>query len=205
MSEKIHTNRQALRSRRLLQNALVDQLRKKPYRKITISDITECADLTRPTFYAHFETKDDLLLSYVDDIFVPIFDELLERMKALTPGDPSDESVIIHLFEQWRDYNEILKLIRTADIDMLILKKLREYHYETYLASIATKPSAEKLNPVLAGYIADILAGTTFMLLMHWTEKDMHHSPELMGKLLFVLTGPPTMNKVLEEFNEVIT
>ena len=64
-----HKNRQAIRSRSMLQGALVDLLKEKRYQKITITEIIERAGLTRPTFYAHSETKDDLLPSYVGDIF----------------------------------------------------------------------------------------------------------------------------------------
>ena len=87
---------------------------------------------------------------------------------------------------------------------MLILNKLREYHLKTYREGVALKSSTEKLNPVLAGYMADVLAGTTFVLLMHWTDENMRHSPEVMSKLLFLLSGPPVLDKVLEDFNEVI-
>ena len=130
---KLNLNRQALRSQRFLQEALIGLLKEKPYRKITISDISDRADLARPTFYAHFNTKDDLLLSYVDGIFEQIFDQLLAAAKSIQKDDPTGEAVMINLFKLWQENGDILRLVITADIDMLILGHLREYHRKTYL------------------------------------------------------------------------
>ena len=62
------TDRRSLRSKTMLQKALLTLLRKKKYVKITISEITREADLARVTFYAHFKSKDDLLASYLENI-----------------------------------------------------------------------------------------------------------------------------------------
>ncbi|MEL6408646.1 MAG: TetR/AcrR family transcriptional regulator [Chloroflexota bacterium] len=56
------------RSRKLLQNALIKLLRKKPLAKIQIREIVDLADVSRPTFYYHFDTKEQPLTSYGDEI-----------------------------------------------------------------------------------------------------------------------------------------
>ena len=61
-------NKQAVRSVNMLRNAFVELLKEQPYEKIKISEITERADLARSTFYAHYETKDDLLTGYLEEI-----------------------------------------------------------------------------------------------------------------------------------------
>lgn len=44
----------------------------KPYDKITVSDITRKADLNRGTFYAHFDSVDDLMRHTMDDVTAKI-------------------------------------------------------------------------------------------------------------------------------------
>lgn len=53
-------DRRAVRSKRLIIEAWRELVLEKEYKKITVSDIVERADIGRATFYAHFEDKDDL-------------------------------------------------------------------------------------------------------------------------------------------------
>jgi AcrR family transcriptional regulator len=64
------------RSRQWLQDALSQLLLEKPYSAISVTDITKRADLARVTFYQHFDSKDDLLLSLVTDFFAQIYEKL---------------------------------------------------------------------------------------------------------------------------------
>ena len=48
-------------------------LEKKRFENITVQEIIDEADIGRSTFYAHFETKDDLLRSIVHRYFPPCF------------------------------------------------------------------------------------------------------------------------------------
>ena len=57
------------RTRRWLQDALRALMKKKPYQKIKIGEIANQAEVARPTFYLHYSSKDELLLSVFDDVF----------------------------------------------------------------------------------------------------------------------------------------
>ncbi len=54
------TYRSALRSRRMLREALAELLAEKDYDSITVADVTRRADLNRGTFYAHYANVDEL-------------------------------------------------------------------------------------------------------------------------------------------------
>ena len=45
--------RSAIRSRKLINEALADLLTEKPLDKITVTDVVSRADINRGTFYAH--------------------------------------------------------------------------------------------------------------------------------------------------------
>ena len=54
-------DRRSLRSRRLLWEALLAMLQTEDWAEITVQKICDQADVARSTFYAHYQTKQDLL------------------------------------------------------------------------------------------------------------------------------------------------
>ncbi|MBE6950291.1 MAG: TetR/AcrR family transcriptional regulator [Ruminococcaceae bacterium] len=60
--------RSAIRSRRLIREAFLELLRRKPYEKITVTDIAAAADINRSTFYAHYTDVRGLVEEIVGEI-----------------------------------------------------------------------------------------------------------------------------------------
>jgi AcrR family transcriptional regulator len=58
-----------IRTRHLLQFALLELMREKPFQSISVSDITKRATLNRSTFYLHYLDKFDLLAQTARDTF----------------------------------------------------------------------------------------------------------------------------------------
>jgi AcrR family transcriptional regulator len=54
-------DRRIVKTKRLLENALVKLMIEKGFDKISIKDLTEEADINRGTFYLHYKDKYDLL------------------------------------------------------------------------------------------------------------------------------------------------
>ncbi|MBR2950520.1 MAG: TetR family transcriptional regulator, partial [Lachnospiraceae bacterium] len=66
MAEK-KENRSAIRSRRLIREALLELLQEKKFEKITVTDIVKRADINRSTFYAHYPDVMGLLEELMED------------------------------------------------------------------------------------------------------------------------------------------
>jgi AcrR family transcriptional regulator len=63
LPQKTSVDRRIQRTKRLLANALIELIVEKGYDSVSIQGITERANVGRSTFYAHFESKEQLLLS----------------------------------------------------------------------------------------------------------------------------------------------
>ena len=66
-------DRRQQKTRRAIFSAFQTLLETNRYDRITVQDIIDGADISRSTFYAHFETKDMLLKAMCGDIFDHLF------------------------------------------------------------------------------------------------------------------------------------
>lgn len=68
--------RSAIRSRRLINEALADLLTEKPLDKITVTDVVSRADINRGTFYAHYKDIPDVVDHLIQQTFSAIRDAI---------------------------------------------------------------------------------------------------------------------------------
>ena len=57
----VDTTERVAQSRRALTGAVIDLMRTSPARRITITEVCRRANVTRPTFYQHYASLDDLV------------------------------------------------------------------------------------------------------------------------------------------------
>lgn len=179
---KNRLDRRILRSRKLMQDALLKLLEIKDYPKISISEITHQADVARTTFYSHFNTKDELLMSYIDDIFENFFDKLREQYSPEDKLETPHEIALI-LCKEWEKNKQALNLIRSANIDYMIYQRIKENHQRAHKESdiIVLRQSS---NHVLEEYIRSSISAATFGVLMQWTDNDMQESCEDVARIM---------------------
>ncbi len=68
-------DRRIQKTRGAILSAFESLLAEKKYEQITVQEIIDRADIGRSTFYAHFETKDDLLKYTCQELFEHVFAE----------------------------------------------------------------------------------------------------------------------------------
>lgn len=73
-NERDTMDRRQRKSRRAIYAAFESLMTEQHYSQVTVAQIIERADVGRSTFYAHFETKDDLLRSICTEMFDHIFE-----------------------------------------------------------------------------------------------------------------------------------
>ena len=106
-------DRRIQKTRTAILSAFERLLAEKRYEQITVQDIINEANIGRSTFYAHFETKDDLLRYTCRELFEHIFDE---HLTSEISHDFSDENgsldvmlthILYHLKDDRKRYMRI--------------------------------------------------------------------------------------------------
>lgn len=139
-------DRRQRKTRNAIFNAFSDLLSKKEYHRITVGEILDRADVGRATFYAHFETKDDLLKDLCEDLCCHILDAVTDghddHRHIFTCDAP--DSVFLHLFEHLEnDDHRLLRLLsgRNADLFLPYFKDSAEQLVRAQLPLFAHRKS----------------------------------------------------------------
>lgn len=183
------------RTRQQIITALLQQMENTPYAKIKISDITEQAAIARQTFYLHFKRKDDVLLDYIDAVFDEFYQDIAGHIQASPDPDPVISRL---LFEQWHQHARFARLVLSADIQHLVIKRFQNYISRTiglYLRShVKTAHDPEEL-----AYVIDYLAGASWMVLKRWVESDFSYPLEKLSALYSELNRPGLLSVMLRQ------
>jgi len=194
-------NRQSLRSQNMMRQALIELLKDNPLHKISITAITDRADVTRSTFYSHFQTKEDLLYCCIDDILSVFFDELKSK-EGFGKDEMADIRSWTGFFRMWGQNAEVLELLKIPEIEKIFIKRLIKSFTNMY--EIKVSKDIPLMNPVLAAYYHEFLAHSIYSVLHHWAMTGMRQPPDTMGKFLNELCGPIQARRVTENVKELI-
>ena len=106
-----------------IRSSFLELMREKPYKKIGIGDITDRASIARQTFYTYFRSKDELLMSYMDEGFEEFFEEIQPMIIDIHQA----EQIIEMLYQRWADHYKIMRMVLESDVDDLIYNRFRQY------------------------------------------------------------------------------
>ena len=169
-----------------LYEALTRLLKQKPYGKITIEDLLQESKISRSTFYAHFKTKDEVLISITKMIFSHVFSHSLkeEATHDFSKASLFDYShLITHVLYHLHDEKNLVDAILSSESKEIFLRDLRNE-----ISPIATR--ALELNILRTRDIPNELRAAeiteSFVLLMlYWFKNDCKETPEVLTTFFF--------------------
>lgn len=179
----IKEDRRVIRTRKLLQASLLELLEKKPFESISVTEIADNAGIARPTFYLHYASKEELMISFFDELMRGFYEEVEER------SFPGDGSLIIRIFEVWANNHRLFLMLERANLVPALYERTRVALQEMIRSRISLKPQTG-MSPQTEYYLSDYLAGSIFMLLTRWIEEDMPFTPAEMGQVVLDLVSP---------------
>jgi AcrR family transcriptional regulator len=172
---KESSNPSSIRSKKMITDAFLELLQTIPYHKITITDITAKALLVRATFYRNFNSKEEILNYYIDELYKN-FVALLSRNSAL-----NNYMIAKTYFEFWEQHKEFLVLLNENNLMINILKK-----YDEYLPQInALFPCSNKedLKTVSFKYRTAFNSGGFWKILCLWVDNRFHPPAKTLAEM----------------------
>ena len=169
-----NTDRRIRRSQEALIHALLDLIETRHYDQISVQDITQKANVGRSTFYAHYQDKDDLLISG----FEHLLDELVEQISL-----DENQTLIFktdmffrHAGGHYEIYQTLLwgsgfKLL-TRDAYAALCQKIEE--------RLRSLLPSESIKAIPLAVVANSMGGGLLLLLKWWLDHKMPYPPEQM-------------------------
>lgn len=184
-------DRRQKRTREAIFNAFSRLLEKKNYNNISVQEIIDVANVGRTTFYAHFETKDQLLEELLKELFEHIIDTAmgLPLGHIHTSCGLEDKSVFLHLLRhlQENDLN-ILGLLSSENNEIFLryfksnLKRLVISEYEN--------KEGFKASLLPRDYLIDHISSSFVETVNWWIRRKMKESPEKITEYFLEVTEP---------------
>ena len=114
-------NPTALQSQRWILQALLDTMEEKNYDKITVSEICRTAELDRRTFYRNFNSKQEVLEQYIEQL-------CREYMAAFCKLDkPDKESATLLFFQFWKEHLQFIRNLQRCGLESYVFDQFESF------------------------------------------------------------------------------
>ena len=181
-------DRRQRKTRGAIFQAFSQLLSQKDFSQITVGEIIDNADISRATFYAHFETKDFLLKELCEELFCHIFDAEngvgQDHWHIFECND--GDSAFLHLCRHLqKNDNNILALLSSQNNELFLgyfrtgLDKFLESHLDQFEA----KRSPDIPLAFWKSHITTTFVGT----LKWWIDNGMRETPEEIVAYFFAV------------------
>ena len=169
MSDTAPDDRRARRSRRVLAEALWQLIQETDWAEISVQLICQRADVARSTFYAHFQTKQDLL----DEVFAAGEAQLADQAQ-----DGGLDATLLWLVEHLATGVAFHRRLQGSSAGHAIMSRFRRQMRDRF----ATALGAEGRK--VSAFDLDFLTGGVFAVLESWMQGGCSVAAEAIARRL---------------------
>jgi AcrR family transcriptional regulator len=177
----VQDNRKTRYTKRALRESLIELMQAKSILRITIKDICDLADISRSTFYAHYDDQYDLL-KQIEEETVVYFENILKEYDK-----KRNKREVIETTEEILQYialngNSIQVLLsENGDIDFQKKFISRFIHQLQVINYFTVRPVKD---PGLQEYYAVYLISGSIALIQHWIKNNMKIPVPMLANML---------------------
>lgn len=159
----------AQQSKEWIKESLFQLMKNNQYNKITITEITDRANLNRRTFYRNFETKDDVVFYYFDILCEEYIESLKKEENLSLPN------ITKVFFTFCLNHMDFLQLVEKNNLLYLFLEKLNENLPNIY--NLLKGQKKEYSNEEELKYVLSYSVGGYWNTLKLWLKEGSQKKP----------------------------
>ena len=170
-------DRRQKKTRAAIFKAFTELLEKENYNRITIQQIIDAADIGRTTFYAHFDTKDELLNALCDELFGHFIYKALdeEHTHGLHPDQEQEVSVFFHILAHLQENDRNSLKLLSSESNLLFHRYFRDGMKTVVEKRLLGEKPYDSMLP--KDFLVNHITGSFIELVFWWIEGGMKYTP----------------------------
>ena len=182
-----------IRTEAAIQSAFLDLIMEIGFYAITVKDITAKAEVSRGTFYQHYEDKYALLAAYEQKIKEDL-------LAALIPGripfqtDAVKERVI-RMFTYCEENLVMMRALLGKKGDAEFQQRMKDMLWEEVFAQHINYAGLARKLDVPEDYLREYVNSSHYRVFQTWLEKEERESPEEVAEIYLKLSVISPVNK----------
>ena len=187
-------DRRVRRTKQLIKQSLIELMHEKPFKDITVKDITERADLNRGTFYLHYVDIYDLLSKIEDETLQAIEEMMLDYRCKINM--PSCYELLDELFSYIEDNRDLFEVLLHSQSEGIFLNKL-QYLIKTMGLDLMNMIYKDTSRPHYCYFLSVVLNGVLGVT-EQWFNNGMDMSSTEMATMIdhFIMDGISILAKL---------
>lgn len=184
-------DRRQQKTREAIFQAFGSLLGHKSYSNITVQEIIDTANIGRSTFYAHFETKDDLLKALCERLFDHIIRSAADctHTHGLYSDETAPASVFCHLLQHLAENdNNILGLL-SCESNEIFLRCFKDSLNEL-IGSQFIRQNCHKDSILPDDFLINHISGSFVEMVLWWIKGHMKETPEELDRYFQAVIQP---------------
>lgn len=176
-------DRRRERTRKQLQDALLGLLLERSFEALVVQEISDAADVGRGTFYFHFDSKEEVLWSIVEERFPFAQGQAASLFKDGLPAQP-EFYLYVNRFKEFEKFKTVFLAVLGRNGSQAVSSRVRD--------ALAAELVREMENyPLYRGFgqpvdiSAQIVTGLMLHLAVWWLENPNHLTAVQMGGILY--------------------
>jgi AcrR family transcriptional regulator len=179
-------DRRQRRSRKAIYDAFEALMSTEHYSQVTVAQIIERADVGRSTFYAHFETKDDLLRSMCAEMFDHIFEGVNAYCVTHQELQTADlQGKLAHLLYHLRDTHSGVCGKLVAEGEPIFTECFQDRLRSLIDAEVGEKPLVDAPSDL----VSSMLVSAFCQAVAWWLARGAREKPEQLAAWFVALVG----------------
>ena len=183
-------DRRQRKTRTAIFAAFTELLAKENYGRITVQEIIDAADVGRTTFYAHFQTKDELLVAMCKELFTHIIRSALDgsHARGLYSDTSAPKSIFCHLLQHLKEDENIIKLL-SCESSEIFLRYFKANLDDLVRNQFIGQKGLETIA-IPQEFLINHISGSFVEMVLWWIKGGLGESAEEMDRCFSAVIEP---------------